>query len=52
VFGLRPLPLLPDDVSLASLGHDLLDDVVHTEAGDQWPIPHQLITDEALLYPQ
>jgi len=34
VLSLGSLPLLPDDVSLASLGHDLLDDVVHTEARD------------------
>ncbi len=29
--------------------HDLVDDVVHAETGDQWPVSNLIITHETML---
>jgi len=46
------VPFVSDDSLIwvrGGLGHDLLDDIVHAETGDEWAVSDLLITHEAML---
>jgi len=50
VLGLLSIPLLSDGAIRLSLGHYLLDDVVHAKTSDERPISDWHITHETGLY--